>query len=507
MKKTIWSLAALMLMTAPVITSCSNDLEEVAPTEEVKTNIVTITIAPPPAETRVAMNSSFGITGWEDGTNADVVTLYKANKTAGTITGDGVTFKCVDKTAGTFSGDLGTNDINDYTLAVFGATAIQMGGNIALIPSSICSTDLKDIVIMDAWKSSSNTYTMVIANNVLKIDNGTGSDVEVAWSGKYRDDSNNLVGPEFFTPMVMYAHTGNEYGVPVKYSSRPANCQGWDNTKFTLNTGVNYVNMGMVGNETEEWGLAKEDATEILPRKTMTGRANVKGKLYTVTIPAADPHLLSGDFSVSSTKKVKFTKSNLYWNGSAWKFEANQTDYPTSWDVNHVGHFFWSKSESASYNEYFDWVGATDDVPFFAESKGGLTVEGTSGLYALSKDEWKYLYGQRDNASSLRKYGVKVGDTENCFIIAPDDYDFSGTPLVGTYTLEQVNSLGLVCLPPAGGRNAYSNYFGTGYGCSMSATPDPSDENAAYGMMFDSDEAEPEYDASRGFGLSLRLVK
>ena len=34
-----------------------------------------------------------------------------------------------------------------------------------------------------------------------------------------------------------------------------------------------------------------------------------------------------GDFSVSLTKKVKFTKSNLYWNGSAWKFEANQTGF------------------------------------------------------------------------------------------------------------------------------------------------------------------------------------
>ena len=54
MRKTFWSLAALMLMAAPVMTSCSKDLDE----EQTKGNIVTLTIAPPAneAETRATVD-------------------------------------------------------------------------------------------------------------------------------------------------------------------------------------------------------------------------------------------------------------------------------------------------------------------------------------------------------------------------------------------------------------------------------------------------------------------
>ena len=121
MKKTFWSLAALMLMAAPLTTSCSNDLGEVAPVEE-QSNVVTITIAPPVAdpETRVVMNADgLTIASWAVG---DVVTLYKA--TAGTpldqssinlakITGTGVAFTCTNASAGTFSGTLPDGEVID----------------------------------------------------------------------------------------------------------------------------------------------------------------------------------------------------------------------------------------------------------------------------------------------------------------------------------------------------------------------------------------------------------
>ena len=58
-----------------------------------------------------------------------------------------------------------------------------------------------------------------------------------------------------------------------------------------------------------------------------------------------DPNLLAGEFSVSATKKVQFTKGNLYWTGSAYAFEANQGDCPNTWGEGdnagkHVGHFY-----------------------------------------------------------------------------------------------------------------------------------------------------------------------
>ena len=46
-----------------------------------------------------------------------------------------------------------------------------------------------------------------------------------------------------------------------------------------------------------------------------------------------DPVLLSGEFSVSDDKKVRFSHGNLYWNGSSFEFETDKFSYPTSWDI------------------------------------------------------------------------------------------------------------------------------------------------------------------------------
>lgn len=224
-------------------------------------------------------------------------------------------------------------------------------------------------------------------------------------------------------------------------------------------------------------------------------------------------NLLPGTFTVAKGKTVQFTKGNLYWDGSAFKFEANQTDglnttsEGATWDKNHVSHFCWTKTAAASYAEsYSDGTNSTSDVPFFAESKGGLTVEGTSGLFALSISEWGYLISTRTNATSLRKYAVSVSNNgttyTNCLIIAPDE--FTGT-LQSSYTLAEVNTLGLVCLPAAGFRDgsSFGNGGSSGY-CWMS-TPVSGDSDVAYYLGFDSDDVSAG-GGSRDYGLSLRLV-
>lgn len=221
----------------------------------------------------------------------------------------------------------------------------------------------------------------------------------------------------------------------------------------------------------------------------------------------ADSNLLPGKFKVNSSgKQVQFTKSNLYWNGSAFKFESSQTSYPTQWNANHVSHLFWSTKASSSYSSlfpYMEWQSvATTDVPFFAESKK-ITVEGTSGLFVLKDTEWSYLISSRSNASNLRKYGVKVGNVENCLIIAPDD--FSGT-LKSSYTLSELNSLGLVCLPPAGYRaDIKLAIFDTGgY---WTATPHSSNEQQAKLLSFTEYSVGAKGSNYRNRGFFVRLVK
>ena len=284
MKKTFWSLAALMLMAAPVMTSCSNDLDEVAPVEEVKSNVVTITIAPPAAETRVGM-TGLGITGWALN---DEVTLYRTEQSGRNmnIRGEVVTFKCIDAENGTFSAPF-EGQIDEYNLAVFGCTA-KVEGGIVFTPTTWSSTELKDVVMMAAFKEGSS-YTMKIINNVLKIQNTTSSDVEVGWYGwDYYNEANT-----FYNLATQYAFE-NDGSSPDpmagswKWGGKcvdEANCSWGETVPFTLKaSAVNYVNFPMFtvyyGDDDEKLGLYTSSGTAVLSMKGLGGKDNVSGKLY-----------------------------------------------------------------------------------------------------------------------------------------------------------------------------------------------------------------------------------
>lgn len=289
MKKTFWSLAALMLMAAPVMTSCNNDLDEVAPVEEVKSNVVTITIAPP-AATRVAMGpDGLTIAGWENG---DVVNLYKA--TEGTpegpdgpgspakITGTGVAFTCINASTGTFSATLpDSENIDDYNLAIFGGTAEYIGGwdsgiiKIKPTTTTWSSTDLKDVVMMGAVKEGA-TFTMKVINNVMKIENQSGADVTVAWYGwdNYKETNH------YFELACVLGPTDSEtwrwYGdrINVFVGEIPT----WaDVPHFTLvDNAVNYVNFPMINGyaNKDKIGLYMSDGTAVVEMKGISGRVS-----------------------------------------------------------------------------------------------------------------------------------------------------------------------------------------------------------------------------------------
>lgn len=216
-------------------------------------------------------------------------------------------------------------------------------------------------------------------------------------------------------------------------------------------------------------------------------------------------NLLSGKFTVAEGKTVQFTKGNLYWDGSAYKFEANQTDYPTSWDANHVSHFFWSQTPSVAYAQNYSDGSKSASDKFFCGEDNKITVEGTSGLFALSKDEWSYLISTRTDATNLLKYGQTVGEKTNCLLIAPDGFDTSKWHSSNSYTLEEVNSLGLVCLPAAGYRNGSSFGNGGSWGYCWSSTPSSGRSDDASFLIFNSGNVRTSLNG-RNFGQSLRLV-
>lgn len=206
----------------------------------------------------------------------------------------------------------------------------------------------------------------------------------------------------------------------------------------------------------------------------------------------------------SSGKKVVFSPANLYWDGSAYKFEANEYDCPTTWDTSHVGHFYWSKDVSvAMARNYSDDSASTSDT-FFASS--GITVNGYSETWTvLSSDEWNYVI-----SNHLGKYRVSISD-KNCAVLVPDGVDASDVQ--SSYTAEQwadaKEQYGLVALPFAGTRSGARIIGGSGFNTSgnyWTGTPESSSSIYAQEVVFEQSDTRINTTCFRSSGDSVRLV-
>lgn len=214
------------------------------------------------------------------------------------------------------------------------------------------------------------------------------------------------------------------------------------------------------------------------------------------------PHLGSGEFSVSSTKKVRFALGNLQWlgNGNIWRFAPNQWDYigqnpgnttatgrstQNDWidlfgygTSGNNGHYPW-RTSTASADQTTNY--ATGNISN-TDNDWGVNAIINGGNQpnkwrTLTEAEWKYLLGQgtsvRTNASNLHipVVYIKFSNTNKIrgTLIFPDGY--TGTkPLtndvipIATWNSTYANS-GAVFLPVTGQRSgqSYSNVTTTGY--------------------------------------------
>lgn len=262
---------------------------------------------------------------------------------------------------------------------------------------------------------------------------------------------------------------------------------------------------------------------ETTPIATYTNTETEKYKV--VFEERVEPKFLPGNFTVSATKTVQFTKSNIYWNGSIFRFEENQTDCPTEWNPKHIGHFYWTKTAAASYAlKYDDDEPSTiSDEPFFAESRGGFRVQGSSHLYALSKQEWVYLMNDRIYTN---RFALAMVNGVKGLLIFPDSYN-GFTPVTGTGiatvnvddapfpsesipsdTWTAMESDGVVFLPAAGYRDDSTIRERTSVGYCWASTSDDEEEfPGAYNLEFESRDVSPWSGSTRNVGYSLRLVK
>ncbi len=219
-----------------------------------------------------------------------------------------------------------------------------------------------------------------------------------------------------------------------------------------------------------------------------------------------EPVVIPGEFTVNSdSKKVKFAKGLLYWDGDSFEFEENQLAYATTWDASHISHFYWSKSESvARASSYSDASASANDVLFTnateTTANPNFTVNGETGKYrALSQGEMEYLI---QNNICYNK--VTIGDDYFIVIATPNCSD----KLKYSYTIEEwaeAEKAGLISIPYGGwrsnndikSRNSYMYIY----------TDSPKGSTDAYSVLYYTDgrcwldHTEPRY-----YGYIIRLV-
>jgi len=281
----------------------------------------------------------------------------------------------------------------------------------------------------------------------------------------------------------------------------------------TNDTGVATFAVGVSPGYNLENGTLTVDGNNIaLPTKTV-----VAGHIYNIS---RKPDLLSGVFSVSGSKTVKFSKGNLRYASGVWSFFDNQYDYYTSYSADAWDKFGWSTSETT--------YGMNTSTSISTYSGDFVDWDATigTGWRTLTSDEWTYLFNTRSastvgGTSNGRYAKAKVNNVQG-IILFPDTYTrpdgvtaptgVNATNNTGwngnSYSSAdwtKMESAGCVFLPAAGYRNGSSVDNPGTNGYYWSATPN--DTGNAYGVYFLSGHLNPASSSNRSFGYSVRLVR
>ena len=176
---------------------------------------------------------------------------------------------------------------------------------------------------------------------------------------------------------------------------------------------------------------------------------------------------INGVFSVSSTKKVYFSKGNLQYKAStdSWRFADNQWDccgnsnasvssYYSGW----IDLFCWGTGNRPTMT-------SQDEMDYLSFSDWGDNVGYYAGWRTPTANEWDYLFNKRSNASS--KHGSAIVNGVAGIVILPDDWtlpsgcsfstahrakDFS-TNNYSRSEWQRMENAGAVFLPTAGRRD------------------------------------------------------
>ncbi|MCQ2306015.1 MAG: hypothetical protein MJ000_00425 [Bacteroidales bacterium] len=444
MKKTL----SIMIMAAALLlmTQCRKD-EMPAVMPEANTVRMTVT-AGPGSKTDI---TPAGAIKWSDNDK-----IYVGHN--GTYVGYLTLVSSAGSATGTFSGDVALTGITDGTEQTFHFYYLGSAERTLAVGDGSAEVDF----------SSQNIY-----NNNGKLENASAQHVGYGTAkGTVKDGVVTGINVTLVSKVALarfsFTKDGADYTDALTlngdniYNEMTVDFAGTFKGKTTGN-----ITLGSGNAERYVMLVPTGDATE----QTLTfagssdeGEGKVPGlqanKLYgmkdaiAVTLEAAAP---APKFSVGENSTVEFAPDDLYWDGSAFHFEANQCEQPyDQWDCTHVRYFYWSNSESVAYGESYSDGDASESDVFFTndpedETKpnANFQVSGQEkGTWrTLSIDEWDYLLHSRANASSLCGF-VCLDDGVNGFVILPDKSDETAS---GVTTTKLVADSGAVFFPIDGG--------------------------------------------------------
>ena len=299
---------------------------------------------------------------------------------------------------------------------------------------------------------------------------------------------------------------------------------------------------------------------------TANDGSGVKATCTVTVLPAGT---LAGVFSVSATKKVRFSQGNLQFQASTktWRFAEHQYDYVGDATKGNV-LVESTKSDNASISEtytgwidlfgwgtaghsfdsgygtaYQPWATSTTGTDYgptgtdyglygsFAQGDWGTNMV-PAGWRTLTSAEWQFLFSTRETGGTVfgtekARYAHATINTDvdggvNGIILFPDGVDIASTEVATAGTVNgnsdwatkctsaqwtALEAKGCVFLPAAGARSDTTVYGASSFGYYWSSSPNGSNVACAYNVFFDSGDMSPVYDNGyRDFGCSVRLV-
>ena len=536
------TLALAMLMPAMMLTtSCSSDDfasdDKTATTETVATNqgyalpvTVNVTRQGDEGTTRATYNESTKKLSFSTGDKLFVEgTEASAGKFAGTLTW---------QSGGTFRGTIYTENAYTGTANAL-LTSAGSGAGATLLPNGyesvgflyIATNGTEDKYDDRAFCNYDQAFALTKAAGVEQL--------SYEHAGYY--DNGFTLSPS--NPILNFTITGLSANteVAIVFSYNPFEV----NKSVTTNSlGTATFAIGVAYSELNNCSLTVGGNVITLPTKD----AEV-GKIYNITRNAI-PGALIGQFSVSDTKKVYFSKGNLqatYNTSWSWAFATNQWDYignaAGNTSINGGGTI-----SGTGTVDLFGWVGAAcawtgaaqygisnvkqaaqygnvegealkSDWGTLAISNGGNTAN--FGWHSLASGEWEYLFKTRTTPSGVRYAHATVNSVPG-LVLLPDDWstdyyslnkvndatgtDYTDNVISSSDWTSKLEAHGAVFLPAGGYRNGAEVSDAGDKGNYWSSTSSPIAQSAPYFYFGSAVFWGHTSNSMRSRGCSVRLV-